>query len=273
MKSSTKYFFSAVAILLLFWVTQAVVVGTAIIATNLPDLLATGQLPIDADLLARPALWGNTLLAANLVLIGLLWLTGLIRRRPLPRRRPAVPVGGTTALLAFLLVVFGVNFLVDPLDMDDAGTTQLFEGMKSSVPALIGLCLVGPVAEELAYREGIQRLLQKSGLRPSLAIFTTAALFALSHGNLAQGVPALIAGCLLGALYLKTSDIRLCVPAHVLNNSLGVLLLFFPAADSYLDSLPTSVAVSTGGLLTAVGVVLFVRWWKHSPSCTTPLPL
>ena len=60
--------------------------------------------------------------------------------------------------------------------------------------------------------------------RQWVAIALSAALFAIVHGNMAQGVGAFLCGLLLGWMYVRTGSIIPGVVYHWVNNSTAVLL-------------------------------------------------
>lgn len=116
------------------------------------------------------------------------------------------------------------------------GTTQ-----APADPALWKLALLvvwvaalGPFAEELAFRNGIQKLLTyRTG--PVLAILLTSTAFASLHvpayGGLASGVgllPPLVTifagSAIFGTLYWRTDNVAVPTIAHGLFNAVGILV-------------------------------------------------
>ena len=113
------------------------------------------------------------------------------------------------AVAAFLLFAFSLSFVLTPMNLNDGGSTSLFESVKTNPLCLLLLCFVGPLGEELVFREGIMRQLLVSRHSPIVAAVGSSLMFALFHGNLAQGVPAFLSGIMLGYLFLQSGDIRL----------------------------------------------------------------
>ena len=97
--------------------------------------------------------------------------------------------------------------------------------------------LLAPVAEEIVFRGAILRtLLQKFG--PWKAIWISAVLFALVHGNPAQMPHALLVGLLLGWMYWRTGSILPGIAYHWVNNSVAYLLYnILPNPDATLVEL------------------------------------
>lgn len=155
-----------------------------------------------------------------------------------------------TGVTAFAL---GLSFLVEPLQLSDGGMDASFAAMVNTGYCLLLLCLVGPVAEELVFRAGVLESLRRAGLNGTWSAAVSALSFAVVHGNWAQGIPAFIVGFLLGLLYLRTRNLRLCLPAHIANNVLGVCIMKSSFAEKVND-LPVWGAVTLGVLLMACSV-------------------
>lgn len=207
---------------------------------------------------------GYCMLAANILLIATLRLTHLAGMRsawaPLPYwLSPRL----CWALLAILLMALSTSFLTNPLQLADFGTQKMFEAMRNDPFCLILLCVAGPLAEELVFRDGIQRQLLRWRLSPLWAIIVSALLFAAVHGNPQQAVPAFVLGAVLSMFFQLTGDLRLCLPAHIFNNTLAVVSLAFPAADAWMEQLSSGLSIAIGLVcLAASMIVIFTRLWR-----------
>lgn len=208
---------------------------------------------------AGGAAQGQALFWSSLILSVLLVAIGLVRRRPF---RSSVPLslrcGGLT-LAGILSLSAGLSLLLAPLGLSDGGMNGLFSDMLRSPLCLLLLLAVGPLTEELVFREGILRNLVGGGVRPLAACVISALLFALAHGNPAQAVPAAMLGFVLGLLYLRTADLRLCLSAHIANNALALLSLRFPSVEAVCADLPPLCAAGAGVLLLAFGAAALWR--------------
>ena len=127
---------------------------------------------------------------------------------------------------------------------------------------LFGLALVPALCEELFFRVGIQNLLQKWLKNSHVAIWLTAIIFSLAHGELFAFLPRLLLGALLGYLYVYGRSLLVNVMVHFANNALVVLAYAF-ASGSFDPSAPLAVAPLLTALcaLTAAAVfyVSFLR--------------
>ena len=103
---------------------------------------------------------------------------------------------------------------------------QMFKGMMHNDMGFIAIGVLVPIAEEMVFRGAILRtLLSAFGKqRRWLAIGITALLFAVIHGNLAQGFGAFFLGLLIGWMYYRTGSIVPGVVFHWVNNSIAVIL-------------------------------------------------
>lgn len=241
----------SIVIFLLFLATQLVAFCGAVLVDNAGRL--TGD-AVGAVQAVRPATLGAVQLAADAVLVVLLTLTRLVRRHPLTcgLRTGAAPyVAGVAGVL---LAALGLDLLLQPLALGDGGQMEVFREMSRSVPCVVLLCLVGPLVEELVFREGILRHLGAAGLGPLGACIVSALVFGAVHANWAQAVPAVALGFLLGLLYLRTGDIRLSLPAHVLNNCVAVGLMYVPDGAQPLSGLGAAGAAVLGAVLLAAGL-------------------
>lgn len=154
------------------------------------------------------------------------------------------------AVAGVLLLALGISFISEPLQLPDNGMEASFAEMVNSSYCLLLLCLVGPLAEELVFRAGVLESLRRSGLNGIWSAVFSALAFAAVHDNLAQGVPAFIVGIVLGLLYLRTGNLRLCLPAHIANNVMGVCVM----KSAFMENVS---ALSVWGIVT-LGVILVV---------------
>ncbi|MBR1711806.1 MAG: CPBP family intramembrane metalloprotease [Alloprevotella sp.] len=261
MKKSVRAGVNIGALLLLFVLAQVVSSAVAFLLAN-TDRLAAGQ-PLDPVALELNPKWaGIAIFFGESLFVVFLWVLRLIRRRPVPMPCFPLPRYWVLAVCAMLCISCGVSLLLDPLALDDAGMMAMFDGMKGNLLCLLALTVVGPLAEEVFFREGIQRQLRLAGWPAPAAIFAAALLFALVHGNLLQGIPALLLGCVLGLLYEATGDVRLPGTAHVVNNSLAVGLLYFPEAEAFLDNSPAAFPLVVGAVAVLLGGALLYSWHK-----------
>lgn len=215
---------------------------------------------LGADWYANPCRQGYILLVGNLLILAALWRLRLAAQRS--AWAPRAYWGGSRlwiTLLAMLLLTMSQSLLTEPLDLSDMGTQQMFQLMIHDPVCILLLCIVGPLTEEVVFRDGILRWLVRWGLSPLWAVVVSSLIFALVHGNPQQAVPAFVLGVALGMLFAKTGDLRLCLPAHIFNNSLAVILMYIPGSDEWTHSWSLAAHILPGTLLFVTGAYLIYR--------------
>lgn len=85
--------------------------------------------------------------------------------------------------------------------------------------------ILAPLGEEIFFR-GIAYTALKFYGWPRLALWGTAAVFALIHGNLAAAVPLLFLAVALTLLYEWTNNLLACIVVHSLFNAANFVMLF-----------------------------------------------
>ena len=211
------------------------------------------SVPYGADF----AEYGYMLFGSFVVLYGILVAFKLVRKDCIPSWETQRFKGILPTIICMLLMALGIELLLKPFDFTSQIQMQMFGAMKSNLLCVLLLTVMGPLIEELVFREGILRqLVHKYHVNPFIAVFISALTFGIVHFNLAQGVPAFLLGLLLGGLYLLTDDIRLCLVAHIVNNSMALLSLHVPDMGNWQDQLSTPMLIGLGALLCALSFYL-----------------
>ena len=248
MKAAIKYILIwlivTVAVFVIFYAVGSIVLGVSDIN--------------DADEISKnPWLLAGSLTCADLLLLLLFWKRGYTRNW--------VKYGFTygeefsTAKLSYWAVVgaFGCLLLETlaqeyvPIPVDLETEEWLGMLMLNPIGALAG-CLIGPLAEEAIFRGAIERRLLEQKWNPWFAIVISAILFAVAHGNFAQGMTAIIMGCFMGWIYYRTRCIMPCFLVHAVNNTTAVV-----TALTMSELMPDTSAEKLG-LPVTVGIPLIV---------------
>lgn len=144
--------------------------------------------------------------------------------------------------------------------------------MRECHPLLSLLCiaLVPAVCEELFFRAGVQNLLQRWWSRPGegralsgggvhVAVWVTAAIFSLAHGEVFAFLPRFLLGALLGYLYVHGNSLLINVMVHFVNNAAVVLLFWMAPPSSGIDpSAPLAIGWTVTLACSVAAVILFV---------------
>lgn len=85
---------------------------------------------------------------------------------------------------------------------------------RSAAPALLpALILLGPLLEELLYRERLLGALERTAGR-SAAVLGSSAAFALPHAEPRVALASFLTGLVLAAVWLRARSLALCVGLH-----------------------------------------------------------
>ena len=237
-------------LLIIFFLAQVLASCLAIVLGYfVPTITPTPGLACNVEVLCY------SMLLVDLLIIFLLPKFRLVRKDDMSSLKERGTQGMLLTVVATVLMSLGISFLVEPFGLDDGGTDQLFEAMVSADLLASGLLLVfiGPLLEELIFREGLLReLLVRYKLSPMLSVLICSVTFGVVHGNVMQAIPSVLLGIMLGVMYIVSGDIRLSLLAHVVNNGLAFLLMLLPEWTP-LSVFPTPVVIGMGALLCALG--------------------
>lgn len=103
----------------------------------------------------------------------------------------------------------------------DSGLTALFSIGPVWLVFLISV-VIGPIMEEIFFRFALIEALRPWGWKA--AMWISAGIFGIFHGNLEQLFYATFIGLIFGAMYLKTGKIRYSAAAHMILNFFGGFL-------------------------------------------------
>lgn len=246
-----------------FWVYVLLFLVSQLAAMVMPvalGLMSTGNVWSEASVLS------TTLLVANVLAIVLFFC---FRPAQLTLSSTLEGLHGKNAMRTALVVLLAVpsilfvNLAQELLlpELPDLVGEETFETFMYHPLGLLTISFLGPVAEELLFRGGVQTALAGKGLR--FSIIVSAAVFALIHLNPAQMPAAFLLGLLLGYAYGWTGSLAAPVCIHVLNNSSACLLAFLSPED---DSFVSFIGGNDAAWM-AMGICvlffLFVVWMMH----------
>ena len=115
--------------------------------------------------------------------------------------------------------------------VEDMMDTDTIVGLACN---LLVVALIPAICEEFFFRAGFQNLIQKWVKNRHLAIWLTAFVFSMAHGEVFSFMPRFVMGALLGYLYVYGGSLLTNVIAHFVNNAL-VVLLYWLVARGVLD--------------------------------------
>ena len=132
------------------------------------------------------------------------------------------------------------------------------ESFSSAIVLFIQLAVIAPLFEEFWYRGIVMESLKPYG--NGFAIFVSAFLFGLTHGNLQQFFYATTLGVCLGYIAISTKSIVVTTVMHAMFNSIsGIMLLFMsvPQVQDYMLALERGESVEPEGAVIAYLIYMF----------------
>ena len=180
---------------------------------------------------------------------------------------PAVLVGSAAGILA-------VSLFSEFFDLPDFTGGSLTQ-MMDSLPGILAVGVLGPILEEVVFREALLGGMFAQRVSPWKAILISAFVFGAVHFNPAQFPAAFCIGLLLGVVYWKTGNIVVTSIIHMANNLLCVALVrgLGDAADTFslgqwMGGGMVPLVVAGLSLLLCVGMfAVFIRTY---PQVATP---
>lgn len=146
------------------------------------------------------------------------------------------------------------------LEMSD-NMVELFSGIMKQPLGYLILGILAPITEEIVFRGALLRvLLETFGHQKRwIAIVISALIFAVIHGNVAQGTHAFIGGIALGWLYMRTRSVLPGIVLHWVNNSIAYItfnLLPDMSDGKLIDFFHGDERMMYGGLFFSLCIVI-----------------
>lgn len=165
---------------------------------------------------------GMALLISDLLTVFLLLILKFCRFKELFKRVPA-------NLLLFSIIfalsgMFAVELLSSVFEIPNKLEEQ-FQAMAGTISGFLGICIVGPIMEEMIMRRVILKEMAKATKSMWWGIIISSALFAIIHINPIQVVFAMPAGIFMGWLYCKTKSLLVPICIHIINNTISFILM------------------------------------------------
>lgn len=155
--------------------------------------------------------------------------------------------------------ITGLETLLNPFGLSAIGILESVSGSADTLSMFLYASILAPVGEELLFRGYVLRSLKPFGTR--FAVWGSAILFGLFHGNLLQTPYAVLMGLLLGYVTVEYS-IGWSIMIHLFNNLvLADLLTRLTASWSDMAYGMLNMLLFGGSFFAAVGIL--VRNWKN----------
>ena len=173
--------------------------------------------------------WLNILtiiICTCIYLVVLVHKTGLNLKEKLKLNLKSVVLAVCCATFFYLLLDCFIDPVIEGLfPLSEENYQNTISGLKENIiTGLIRVCIIAPVTEEILIRGFVLDSLKRK-YSVALALLISTMLFALLHFNMVQTLSALVSGCALGILYLKTDSLASTMLAHSLYNLISFLVL------------------------------------------------
>ena len=203
---------------------------------------------------------GPALLISDFVVIVLLLLMKYCGLKELFKTVP-----GDIFLISMIFgicAIFAVDLLSSSVDIPNMLEEQ-FKDMSKTVSGFLGICIIGPIMEEIMMRRIILKEMEKLTKSMWWGIIISAALFSIVHVNPVQVVFAMPAGIILGWLYCKTGSLLVPISLHILNNTISFISMRI-GSESELSVKSTlgTVLFVVFALITVLSVIWINRCYK-----------
>lgn len=150
--------------------------------------------------------------------------------------------------------ITGLETLLNLFGLSAIGILESVSGSADTMSMFLYASILAPVGEELLFRGYVLRSLKPFGTR--FAVWGSAILFGLFHGNLLQTPYAVLMGLLLGYVTVEYS-IGWSIMIHLFNNLvLADLLTRLTASWSDMAYGMLNMLLFGGGFLMAVGILV-----------------
>jgi len=200
----------------------------------------------------------NVLVSQSMIAIpGILYLILSRQRYTEAVRLKKMSLSNIVLVILFAILISPVMTFVNALSMlySTNVTTSTMTSITSSVPLLVSLFAIAVVPafiEESMYRGVFYNEYRK--VNPIGAIFLSAFLFGILHGNLNQFTYAFFMGIVFALMIEATDSILSTMILHFLTNGTSVVILYaYPKLLSYFQTVYDN-AVSSGDLNLAAQV-------------------
>ncbi|MNR07910.1 CAAX amino terminal protease self- immunity [compost metagenome] len=131
---------------------------------------------------------------------------------------------------------------------------------------LVMIAVLPAIGEELMFRGGVQRSLERAFGNPHVAIWLSAIIFSTIHVQFYGFVPRMLLGAGFGYLYYYSGSIWYAMFAHFLNNAYAVCAaLYMQKHNMPLDKADEPIGFPWYGyLISAIITIALFKFFKDS---------
>jgi hypothetical protein len=210
---------------------------------------------------AMTATLGPALLISDFLVIVILLLLKYYRIKELFKKVPADVL--LISIVFAMTGMYAVELVSSQFDIPN-NLEEQFQALAGTVSGFLGICIVGPIMEEIIMRRVILKEMAKATKSMWWGIIISSALFAIIHVNPIQIVFAMPAGIFLGWLYCKTGSLLVPICIHIINNTVSFILMSVGAeGDLSLNSTLGVILLISLVLICVVSCIWIVRYYAN----------
>lgn len=208
---------------------------------------------------AMTATMGPALLISDFLVIVILLLLKYCGIKELFRK---VPVDVLLISIVFAMTgMYAVELVSSQFEIPN-NLEEQFQAMAGTISGFLGICIVGPIMEEIIMRRVILKEMAKATKSMWWGIIISSALFAIIHINPVQIVFAMPAGIFLGWIYCKTGSLLVPICIHIINNTISFVLMTIGAeGDLSLNSTLGVILLISFTLICVVSCIWINRYY------------
>lgn len=147
-----------------------------------------------------------------------------------------------------------------------------FASFSEFIIGLVVIAVLPSICEELAFRGILQPELHRASKNIHVAIWVSSILFSALHLQFYGFFPRVLLGAMFGYLYFWSGNLLIPMIAHVVNNGLQVILIYFgqkEIAGVDLES-PAMPSLTTVGVMTALWLAFTYLYRRSLPPKPDP---
>ena len=171
---------------------------------------------------AMTATMGPALLISDFLVIVILLLLKYCSIKELFKKVPADVL--LISIVFAMTGMYAVELVSSQFEIPN-NLEEQFQAMAGTLSGFLGICIVGPIMEEIIMRRVILKEMAKATKSMWWGIIISSALFAIIHINPIQIVFAMPAGIFLGWIYCKTGSLLVPICIHIINNTISFVLM------------------------------------------------
>lgn len=164
---------------------------------------------------------------------------------------PLITIGFSVCMVANLMTNLYLGSTKSlGFDLSFSGSESSLNTTAEIIIYLLSVAVVPAVSEEILFRGAILSTLRKYG--DGTAVFVSALIFGLFHGNMVQIPFAFIVGLVFGWTVVYTNSMLPAILIHFINNSFSVILAIL---EANMDVLGLSTEISNFGTTAVVAIM------------------